>query len=173
MEFISSNYKTKDECLEYIGIRSNGINKETRIKRAKEILRQNLLPHISTKEGDELKKAYFIGYMIYRLGNCVLGRASGDDRDHYGKKRLDISGVLLTGLFRQIFTKFIKKAKQNLKLKIKSKSINLDSDIFDTTIITNGMRFALATGNWGKNNFGVVAKTGVAQALQRFSFISS
>ena len=86
LEFISSNYKTKEECLEYIGRRSNGINKETRIKRAEEILRQNLLPHISTKEGDELKKAYFIGYMIYRLGNCVLGRASGDDRDHYGKK---------------------------------------------------------------------------------------
>ena len=173
LEFISSNYKTKDECLEFIGRRSNGIIKETRIKRAEEIFRPYVLPHLSTKEGDELKKAYFIGYMIYRLGNCVLGRASGDDRDHYGKKRLDISGVLLTGLFRQLFTKFIKEAKQNLKLKIKSKSINLDLDIFDTRIITNGMRLALATGTWGKNNFGVVAKTGVAQALQRLSFISS
>jgi len=35
-----------------------------------------------------------------------LGRATEDDRDHYGKKRLDMSGNLLAGLFRQIFKTF-------------------------------------------------------------------
>ena len=75
----------------------------------KEILRRDMLPHVSTENGYETKKAYFIGYMIYRLGNCALGRAFGDDRDHYGKKRLDMAGNLLTGLFRQYFRKFQKK----------------------------------------------------------------
>ena len=151
-------------CLDFIGSKSTrgeDLKREQRIKRGEEILRQHMLSHISTKRGDESKKAYFIGYMIYRLGNCALGRAYGDDRDHYGKKRLDMSGVLLTGIFRQNFRNFVKKAENNLRDKIKnnkSKSVNLDS-IFETNIITNGMKYALATGNWGKNRVGSVLKT--------------
>ena len=178
IEHLRTTLKTKDECLEYIGnrtTRGDPQDREKRKKRGEEILRQHMLSHISTKRGDESKKAFFIGYMIYRLGNCSLGRAYGDDRDHYGKKRLDMSGVLLTGIFRQYFRNFLSKAERNLKEKIKSsksKGIKLE-EIFDTTIITNGMKYALATGNWGKNRIGAVLKTGVAQVLQRLTFMSS
>jgi len=34
--------------------------------------------------------------------NCV-GKVGQDDRDHYGKKRLDMVGMLLADLFRQKF----------------------------------------------------------------------
>lgn len=44
--------------------------------------------------------------MIHRLCNAALGRVSDDDRDHYGKKRLDLAGVLLGSLFRTLFIKF-------------------------------------------------------------------
>lgn len=111
-----------------------------------------MLPHVSIEKGNEIKKAYFIGYMIFRLGNCALGRSYGDDRDHYGKKRLDMSGVLLTGIFRQYFRNFLKSVESNIKDKLKNDKtgrINLE-DVFDTNIITNGMKYALATGNWGK-----------------------
>ena len=178
IEYLSTAYKTKDECLEYIGnrtTRGESTENEKRKKRGEEILRQYMLSHISTKRGDEPKKAFFIGYMIYRLGNCALGRAYGDDRDHYGKKRLDMSGVLLTGIFRQLYRNFLKKAEMNLKEKMKgnkSGRFNLE-EIFDTSIITQGMRYALATGNWGKNRIGAVLKTGVAQVLQRLTFMSS
>ena len=173
-----SDYKEKEECLEYLGkraIRAEEQDREKRIRRGEEILRKDMLSHISIDRGAESKKAYFIGYMIYRLGNCALGRAVGDDRDHYGKKRLDMSGVLLTGIFRQFFRRFLKNAETNLKEKIKNnRTTNVClSDIFDTTIISNGMRYALATGNWGKNRVGVVQKTGVAQVLQRLTFMSS
>ena len=40
-------------------------------------------------------------------------------------------------------------------------------------IITNGLRTALATGNWGKDKNGDVQKTGVAQVLNRLTFASS
>ena len=86
-----------------------------------------------------------------------------------------MSGVLLTGIFRQYFRNFVKKAENNLRDKIKnnkSRNLNLDS-IFETNIITNGMKYALATGNWGKNRIGAVLKTGVAQVLQRLTFMSS
>lgn len=55
---------------------------------------------MSTDTGGFVEKAYFIGYMVHRLISAALGRSSEDDRDHYGKKRVDLSGALLTGLFR-------------------------------------------------------------------------
>jgi len=38
--------------------------------------------------------------MISRLCNSALGRTGEDDRDHYGKKRLDLVGSLMASLFR-------------------------------------------------------------------------
>ena len=174
----SSQYRGKNECLEFIGnkaTRGEDSKIEERIRRAEEILRNNMLSHVSIERGNENKKAYFIGYMIYRLGNCSLGRAYGDDRDHYGKKRLDMSGVLLSGIFRQLFRRFTKKTETNLKDQIKhSKTGKIDLELaFDKTIITGGMKYALATGNWGQNKVGQVQKTGVAQVLQRLTFMSS
>ena len=178
LEKFSGYNMTRDECLEYIGnkaMKAEAAEREIRIRRGEEILRRDMLSHISIERGDELKKAFFIGYMIYRLGNCALGRAKGDDRDHYGKKRLDMSGVLLTGIFRQYFRNFLKNTESRLKELLKrdkSKLIGLE-DCFDTNIISNGMKYALATGNWGKNRVGSVLKTGVAQVLQRLTFMSS
>ena len=174
----ASEYRGKTECLEYIGnkaTRGEDSREEERIKRAEDILRNNMLSHVSIERGNENKKAYFIGYMIYRLGNCSLGRAFGDDRDHYGKKRLDMCGVLLSGIFRQLFRRFTKRAETSLKDQIKHNkkgTINLES-AFDKNIITGGMKYALATGNWGQNKVGQVQKTGVAQVIQRLTFMSS
>ena len=39
---------------------------------------------------------------------CSLERIDEDDRDHYGKKRLDLAGPLLGGLFRMLFRKLTK-----------------------------------------------------------------
>lgn len=41
--------------------------------------------------------------MVNRLIQASLGRTSEDDRDYYGKKRMDMAGSLLSGLFRQLF----------------------------------------------------------------------
>ena len=45
--------------------------------------------------GDEFKKAFFTGYMTNRLIQAALGRTTEDDRDYYGKKRLDMAGALI------------------------------------------------------------------------------
>jgi DNA-directed RNA polymerase II subunit RPB2 len=40
-------------------------------------------------------------------------------------------------------------------------------------IITKGLKTALATGNWGRDKQGDTIKTGVAQVLNRLTFMSS
>ena len=51
-----------------------------------------MLPHVGVMDFVETKKAFFFGYMIHRLLLAALERRDLDDRDHYGKKRLDLGG---------------------------------------------------------------------------------
>lgn len=84
--------------------------------------------------------------MAQRLCNSVLGRSGEDDRDHYGKKRMDMVGVLMGDLFRVKFAEFKKKITANLveviNKKNADKQINLTS-IFNTgaRTITDGLRY--------------------------------
>ena len=102
--------QNREAALDFIARRGNnaGVSREKRIKYAQEILQKELLPHISMFEGNEPRKAYFLGYMIHRLLLAALDRREIDDRDHFGKKRLDLAGPLLTGLFRLLFRKVSK-----------------------------------------------------------------
>jgi DNA-directed RNA polymerase II subunit RPB2 len=165
-------------ALDYIGSRGSAINvsRNKRIQYArKAVLQKNFLPHMSQQKGTESEKAYFLGYMVNKLLRCSLGRITEDDRDHYSNKRLDLAGPLMAMLFRGQFkimtgemTKYIKKQIDN------AKNINLSLAI-RSRIITNGLRYSLATGNWGEQsvaNAGGV-KAGVAQVLSRLTFMAS
>ena len=84
------------------------VGKAERVRYAKDILQKELLPHVGTDEACETKKAFFLGFTVHKLIMCSLERIEEDDRDHYGKKRLDLAGPLLGGLFRLLFRKLTK-----------------------------------------------------------------
>ena len=161
-------------ALDYIGKRGTtvGAKREARIKYAQQILTKEFLPHVSTDEGSEVKKAYFFGYMIHKLLATVLGRRDFDDRDHYGNKRMDLAGPLLHGLFRQSFYKVLKEARLSLERTVQEgREINVNLAI-DQNTITRDLKYALATGNWSANRRGNI-KTGVSQVLHRLTFMST
>lgn len=64
------------------------------------LLETDFLPHVSTLPDGLNKKTFFLGYMTNRLLKAYLGRTEEDDRDYYGKKRLDMAGSLLGTHFR-------------------------------------------------------------------------
>jgi len=69
----SSIIHTQEQALDYIARRGEGAGalKENRIKYAKEVLRLDMLPHVSMSEGEyTIKKAYFLGYMVHRMLNA-------------------------------------------------------------------------------------------------------
>eukprot|EP01098_Paradermamoeba_levis_P003525 TRINITY_DN1590_c0_g1_i1.p1 TRINITY_DN1590_c0_g1~~TRINITY_DN1590_c0_g1_i1.p1 ORF type:complete len:651 (-),score=213.80 TRINITY_DN1590_c0_g1_i1:5-1957(-) len=159
-------------ALDFIGKRGTtlGATKEKRIRYAKEILQKEMLPHVEIIEFYETKKAYFFGYMVHRLLVAALGRRPCDDRDHYGNKRLDLAGPLLSTLFRQLFKNVTKEVRLYLQKSIDhGRDFNLPSAIKQHTI-TRGLRYALATGNWGTK---AGARAGVAQVLNRLTFAST
>ena len=54
--------------------------------------------------------------MVNKLIYAYLGKTDEDDRDHYGKKRLDMTGTLMIGLFKEQFkNNYIESAKKLLK----------------------------------------------------------
>ena len=165
----------REVALDFIGKRGNsqGVTRDKRIKYARDIMQKELLPHISQTEGSETRKAFFLGYMVYRLLQCALGRKEPDDRDHFGKKRLDLAGPLLAGLFRMLFYKLTKDVYRYLQKCVESnKEFNLTLAVKSSTL-TNGLRYSLATGNWGDQKKAMSAKAGVSQVLNRYTFAST
>lgn len=152
-------------------------NKVQRLNILRSIMEKEFLPHVGK---DFKKKALYLGYMVNKLIRCYLGLWEMDDRDSYINKRVDSPGVLMANLFRQYYGKMVKDMKNMLQKEINSGSwkavgkfggvlnkVNVYKIIKSTTI-ESGLKFALATGNWGiKSNKN---KQGVAQVLNRMTY---
>ncbi len=159
----------------FIGTRGArpGVPYEKRIKYAKEILQKEMLPHVGVGDFCETKKAYYLGYMVHRLLLAALGRRELDDRDHYGNKRLDLAGPLLAYLFRGLFRNLTKEVRMYAQKFIdRGKDFQLELAI-KTRIISDGLRYSLATGNWGDQKKAHQARAGVSQVLNRLTYAST
>ncbi|KAN0060486.1 DNA-dependent RNA polymerase II [Thecaphora frezii] len=165
----------RDVALDFIGRRgtTTGLSRAKRTVYAQEILQKEMLPHVSTAEGSNTKKAYFFGYMVHRLLLAALERREIDDRDHFGKKRLDLAGPLLASLFRMLFRKLTRDIYRHLQRCVEEhKEFHIQAAVKSSTI-TNGLRYSLATGNWGDQKKFMQAKAGVSQVLNRYTFAST
>jgi DNA-directed RNA polymerase II subunit RPB2 len=164
----------RETALDFIAKRGqNAGTRDRRLKFARDIMQREFLPHISQKEGQDTRKAYFFGYMIHRLLQCVLGRRDEDDRDHFGKKRLDLAGPLVANLFRILFLKLTKDVYKYLQRCVENnQDFNVQMAV-KASIITNGLKYSLATGNWGDQKKAASAKAGVSQVLNRYTYAST
>lgn len=147
------------------------------IAAVRSLLMDDLFPHA----GDGRGKIAYLAYMIAKLLRVRHGIAAMDDRDSYANKRIDTPGALLSALFRQHYSKFVREVRSMLHKELQlgawrttGKLINLLSannvyKIVRPSIITSGMTYALATGNWGIKN-SKSCKQGVAQVLNRMTY---
>lgn len=147
---------------------------------AKEILKNDLFPHCKT----QTQKLYFLGYMVNKIILTSIGIYKCDDRDNYMNKRIDLVGVLLNNLFRNYFNKLVKDTQKQIIKEINQGSWRSTDDytniitktniykIIKSTTIENGIKRALATGDFGIKNTNS-NKVGIAQVLSRLTYISS
>jgi len=166
----------REVALDYIGKRGNqttGMTRDRRVRAAKDILQKEMLPHISQQEGCETRKAFFLGYMVHKLLQCSLGRRDMDDRDHFGKKRLDLSGPLLAKLFRNLVRRMTQEIQMSLRRAVEQGKDFLIEIAVKPQIITNGLKYSLATGNWGDQKKAASSTAGVSQVLNRYTFAST
>jgi DNA-directed RNA polymerase II subunit RPB2 len=147
------------------------------------VLENDLFPHCKTKK----QKIYFLGYMTNKLLQTSYGWRKCDDRDSYCNKRLDLTGTLLNNLFRNYFNKLVKDMQKQIIKEINNgswRSTNNNMNIINktniykivkSTTIENGLKRALATGDFAiKNtNSNSKNKVGVAQVLNRLTYVAS
>ena len=84
-------------AMEYIA----SFTKRATISGVMEILSDYFLPHIG--ELNFLDKAYFIGYMVFRLLKVYAKEEKPTDRDNFRFKRVELTGSLLYDLFREYY----------------------------------------------------------------------
>lgn len=160
------------------------VDKETGSKKknefALEVINNDIFPHCKTNT----QKIYMLGYMTNILLQTSFGWIEESNRDSYVNKRIDLTGSLLNNLFRNYFNKLVKDLQKQVTREINNGSWKSNEDydniinstniykIIKSTTIENGIKRALATGDFGIKQINS-NKVGVAQVLNRLTYISS
>ena len=167
-------WQSQEDALDWLGKRGTlaSAARRDRIDYARNLLSREVLPHMGVELESEGKKAYFLGYMVHRLLLLSVGRIREDDRDHFANKRMDMAGPLLAQLFRVLFKRLRLDVQKHVKREMdRGKPFDLTSAL-KTKIVTKGLQYALATGNWGIQGTAGL-KVGVSQVLNRLTYSST
>jgi DNA-directed RNA polymerase II subunit RPB2 len=184
----ANKYLSKEECIRYITgfamYTPINMDRETGAKKKLEftidILNNDLFPHCH----NAIQKIYFLGYMANKLLQANFEMIKQDDRDSFLNKRIDLTGTLLNNLFRNYFNKLVKDMEKQVIREINTGSWKSKDDyeniinftnickIIKSTTIENGLKRALATGDFGIKHTNS-NKVGVAQVLNRLTYVSS
>jgi DNA-directed RNA polymerase II subunit RPB2 len=164
-------------ALEYL----RHLTKRNTITSVIDILMNYFLPHIG--EDNFLNKAYYIGFMVNKILRVYMGREKPTDRDNFKFKRIETSGTLIYGLFREYYLMqaksiFLRMDKefyyQPGKYRANFPSLIEDNyrEYFKTRVIEDGFKKGFK-GNWGADEN--TRRVGLVQDLNRlswFTFIS-
>ena len=164
----ATGFDTVKDAITYIGNRvAHGQVEEYRIQKAENIIDRNFLPHIGRTIEKRVEKALFLGEMACRVIELKLGRRKPDDKDHFKNKRLKLAGPLLADLFRIAFRNLCRDIKYQLeRMGVKRQMIAVSAAV-RPGIISDRLKHALATGNWGRG------RVGITQLLDRTNTVST
>lgn len=147
---------------------------------ALDVIANDIFPQCRTVK----EKVYLLGHMTNVLLKTNFRVIPETDRDSYVNKRIDLVGNLLNNLFRNYFNKLVKDMNKLIIKEINNGSWKSNENyeniinttniykIIKSTTIENGLKRALATGDFGIKQVNS-NKVGVAQVLNRLTYISS
>jgi DNA-directed RNA polymerase II subunit RPB2 len=145
-------------------------------KYALEILTDYFLPHVG--ETNYMEKAYYLGYMVFRLLCTSHGLELPTDRDNLKYKRLEPFGTLFNDLFLEYYKMQQKHIYQEFDRRIYFNVSTYEHDlpslifanyreIFGERMVDQGIKKAFK-GGWGAQAH--TRRVGIVQDLNRISF---
>jgi DNA-directed RNA polymerase II subunit RPB2 len=180
--FIYNQIDAQKYLTNFIEYRNNA-EMAVKLKFVNWVLQEELFPNVGT---NFYNKAYYLGFMTNKFLKVYLGLDKPIDKDNYLYKRIDLSGYLLAGLFRDFYNQFRRNVRDIMDKeynnggwsKVENPNIadlihmkNLQY-IFPASIISEAMKKSLK-GNWAlyQNQKEVDStKAGIAQDLPRLSY---
>ena len=166
---------TQRNALKYIA----SFTKGKTVTHALEILADYFLPHIG--EVNYTQKAYYLGYITFRLLSVYTGIEPPTDRDNFKYKRIELVGALMNELFREYY----KIQMREVHLAFESK-LNMNRAMYEDnlpSLIEQNYREAFSAreleagfkrafkGNWGA--YVHTKRIGVVQDMNRLSHNSA
>jgi DNA-directed RNA polymerase II subunit RPB2 len=139
------------------------------------ILSDYFLPHVG--EMNYMQKAYYLGYLTFRLLKVYAGLEEPTNRDNYKYKRIETVGYLMTDLFREYYKMQIHATQQVFEQTIYFDEGEYENDLprlitekfrdaFGYKLVDGGFKKAFK-GDWGAQSH--TKRIGVVQDLNRLS----
>jgi len=158
-------------AIDYIAMLTKGKTKA----HALEILSDYFFPHIG--EVNFVQKAYYLGYVVFRLLKVYTGIDEPTNRDNFKFKRIEPPGSLINDLFREYFKIQCREIQlgfeEQIFYKPREYEDNLDEliqrnyiKVFSKKTVDAGFKRAFK-GNWGAYTH--TKRIGVVQDLNRLS----
>ncbi len=158
------------DAVEYIGRHMKVMQKEYVKDRVEQVVNKYFLPHIGQENKNRKEKAQYFAKVLQKLILLSLGKIPPDDLDHYGNKRLRMSGDLLEMLFRSILIGkwgLIARVSYNYQKLAKRGKLPSIQTVVESNVVSNQLTSAMATGAW------VGGRTGISQRLERENIIAT
>jgi len=172
-----AKYISHENAMIYIAEKSGiqGTKKEI-LDRVKQRIDSFLLPHVGLEKSARAEKAVTLSSLIRIYLMAKENSNIRTDKDHYANKRIKLSGDLMADLFRVNLGILIRDIQYSLQKVAKRKKFYSIKSIAKSTLFTQRVESAIATGSWIGERSGVtqnMKKTNYLEMLSQLQRVSS
>ena len=132
-----------------------------------QVLKRSVFPNVKPEFKCEQLTLQWL-YYLHRLH----GVDDFDDRDHVRSKRLDTAGAMMGSMFAHLFYQMLASLRKTAKSLLNKNKTLRPHRLIQPQQITDGIKYALATGNWKIKSSAFAGRVGVSQLLNRHTYIS-
>lgn len=162
-----SDIQDREEAIDFIAKKMKITQaKEARIERVEDLLDKYLLPHLGAGEENRHKKAVNLCKYLKQYIKVLNGELDTTDKDHYGNKRIKLSGDLLEDLFQVNLKVLVGDLTYNFQRIVKRGKFPKAKTIIREKLLTQRIKSAMATGNW------VGGRSGISQRVERVNYVA-
>ena len=142
---------------------------------AGDILTRYVLPHIDNGEEHLMgtnvaKRRHILKSVSILYQRHTLGKAFPlTDRDNWENKRVEPTGVLLAQVFRMVWSACCRGFCRTINKMRDKGAVASIRKLWPNETLSNGIRYALATGNWKTSSSNKIYKVGVSQNIHRYT----
>lgn len=153
---LSTCFNTEVPISDIFLLLGHGMYNETDLGTPEKIRKQvaqqitgELLPHCGSDDSHStrLKKLFYLRLIIHHMLDVFMGLRQPDDRDFEGFKTVHMSATLLSTLFRQLFSSFVKNIRNKMFDRFKkSKHLDIAAFVAHNDTLTRDILKAFADG---------------------------
>ncbi len=162
-----ANLQTIDDALLSVAEKSSiqGTKKEI-LDRTRERIDSFFLPHIGIDKNSRVEKALTLCKLIKQYLSAKRDKTLRTDKDHYANKRVKLTGDLLADLFRVNLNILVRDIQYSLQKVVKRKKFYSIKTIAKSTLFTQRVESAIATGSW------IGERSGVTQNMDKTNYLA-